>query len=128
VVYLLEDFVEVIMRMMVLLFWTTYNRCSGHLMLLLEILPQVMARKPLIMVLRVSMLLNRCRRTVGTAVTLMESMMAEVAHLSLVEQHIMAAIKNSIDIESIRCTGASLHHQEIVGDIVRCLSRVYIPW
>jgi hypothetical protein len=35
--------------------------------------------------------------TVGTAVTLMECMMAEVAHLNLVEQHITAAIKNSID-------------------------------
>jgi hypothetical protein len=35
--------------------------------------------------------------TVVTAVTLMKSMMAEVAHLSSVEQHITAAIKNSID-------------------------------
>jgi hypothetical protein len=34
--------------------------------------------------------------TVGTTVILMESVMAEVAHLSSVEQHITAAIKNSI--------------------------------
>jgi hypothetical protein len=40
--------------------------------------------------------------TVGTAVTLMESMMAEVAHLSPVEQHITAAIKSTIDFEWIR--------------------------
>jgi hypothetical protein len=49
--------------------------------------------------------------TVGTAVTLMESMLAEAAHLNSVEQHITAAIKNSIDIEWIRCTGCLLHHQ-----------------
>jgi hypothetical protein len=35
--------------------------------------------------------------TVGTAVNLMECMMAEVAHLNSVGQHITAAIKNSID-------------------------------
>jgi hypothetical protein len=62
-VSLLEVFVKLIVRMMVLLFWITYNRCSGHLMLLPEILAQVMARKPLMMVLRVSMLLNRYRKT-----------------------------------------------------------------
>jgi hypothetical protein len=45
---------------------------------------------------------------VGTAVTLMESMMAEVAHLNSVEQHITAAIKSTIDVEWIRCTGCSL--------------------
>jgi bisphosphoglycerate-independent phosphoglycerate mutase (AlkP superfamily) len=39
--------------------------------------------------------------TVGTAVTLMESMMAEVAHLNSVEQHITPAIKDSIDFEWI---------------------------
>jgi hypothetical protein len=41
--------------------------------------------------------------TVGAAVTLMESMMAEVAHLNSVEQHITATINNSIDFEWIRC-------------------------
>jgi hypothetical protein len=37
--------------------------------------------------------------TVRAAVTLMESMMAEVAHLHSVEQLITAAIKNGIDFE-----------------------------
>jgi hypothetical protein len=36
---------------------------SGHLMLLHEILPQVMARKPLMIFLRVSLLLSKDRRT-----------------------------------------------------------------
>jgi hypothetical protein len=45
------------------------------------------------------------------AATLIESVMAEVAHLNSVEQHITAAIKNSIDLELIRYTGCSLHHQ-----------------
>jgi hypothetical protein len=53
---------------------------------------------------------QQCGSSVGAAVTLLESMMAEVAHLNSVEQHITAAIKNSIDVERIRCTGCSLHH------------------
>jgi hypothetical protein len=40
---------------------------------------------------------EKLAETVGAAVTLMENMMAEVAHLNSVEQHITAAIKNSID-------------------------------
>jgi hypothetical protein len=48
---------------------------------------------------------------VGTAVTVIESMIVEVAHLNAVEQHITAAIRNSIDFEWIRCTDCSLHHQ-----------------
>jgi hypothetical protein len=66
--------------------------------------------------------------TVGAAVTLMESMMTDVAHLNSVEQHITAAIKNSIDFEWIRCTGCSLHHQQIIHGIVRGLMRIYISW
>jgi hypothetical protein len=41
----------------------------------------------------------------------MKSVMAEVAQLDLVEQHITAAIKNSIESEWISCTGSSLCHQ-----------------
>jgi hypothetical protein len=65
--------------------------------------------------------------TVGAAVTLMESMMTEVAHLNSVAQHITAANKNSIDFEWIRCTGCSLHHQQIIDGIMRGLTRIYIP-
>jgi hypothetical protein len=61
--------------------------------------------------------------TVGVAVTLMESMMAEVAHFNSVEQHITAAIKNSIDFEWIRYTGCSLHHEQIVNVIVSGIMR-----
>jgi hypothetical protein len=39
--------------MMMLLFWITYNRCSGYLTLLHEILPQVMARKSLMLFLSI---------------------------------------------------------------------------
>jgi hypothetical protein len=42
---------------------------------------------------------EKLSETVGATVTLMESMMAEVAHLNSVEQHITAAMKNSIDFE-----------------------------
>jgi hypothetical protein len=53
--------------------------------------------------------------------------MTEVAHLNSVKQHITAAIKNSNDFEWIRCTGCSLHHQQIIDGIVRDLMRFYIP-
>ncbi|PNF39900.1 hypothetical protein B7P43_G00921 [Cryptotermes secundus] len=43
-------------------------------------------------------------------------------------QHITAAVKSTIDLEWIRCTGCSLHYQGIVDGIVRCLTRIYIPW
>jgi hypothetical protein len=59
----LEVCVKVTVRMMALLSWITYNRFSGHLMLLRETLPQVMARKPLTLLLRVSMLPSKYRRT-----------------------------------------------------------------
>jgi hypothetical protein len=52
--------------------------------------------------------------TVGTAVTLMECMMAEVAHFSSVEQHITAAIKNSIDFEWMWCKRANRLKSETV--------------
>jgi hypothetical protein len=46
---------------------------------------------------------------VGTSVTLLESIMAGVAHLNSVEKHITAAIKNRTDFEWIGCTGCSVH-------------------
>jgi hypothetical protein len=54
--------------------------------------------------------------------------MAEVVHLSSMEQRITAVIKNSIDFKWIRCTGCSLHHQRIVDGIATDPSRIYIPW
>jgi hypothetical protein len=47
---------------------------------------------------------------VGIYVTLMESMMAEVAVLNSVEQHITAVIENSVYFEWIRYAGCSPHH------------------
>ncbi|XP_023725955.1 ATP-dependent RNA helicase DBP2-like [Cryptotermes secundus] len=66
--------------------------------------------------------------TVGTAVTLMECIVAKVGHFNSVEQHITTAIKSTIDFKWIRCTGCSLHYQRIVDGIVRCLTTIYIPW
>jgi hypothetical protein len=61
--------------------------------------------------------------TVGTSITLLETMMAEVAHFSSAEQHITTAIKNDVDFDWIRSTGCSLHH-----GIVRGITRISIPW
>jgi hypothetical protein len=57
---LTEVSVELIVRMMVLLFWKTYNRCSWHLILLNETPLKVMAREPVVF-LRVSTLLSKYR-------------------------------------------------------------------
>jgi hypothetical protein len=62
--------------------------------------------------------------TVNTAVTLMQSIMADS---NSVEQHIKSAIKNSIDFEWSRCIICSLHHKQIIGGIVRGLTRISIP-
>jgi hypothetical protein len=43
--------------------------------------------------------LEKLLETVDISVTLMESLMAEVAHLNLVERHITPAIKISIDFK-----------------------------
>jgi hypothetical protein len=66
--------------------------------------------------------------TVGAAVTLMKSTMTEVANLNSVEHHITAAIKNSIDFEWIRCSGCSIHHQQLIDGLMRGLVRIYILW
>jgi hypothetical protein len=65
---------------------------------------------------------EKFKETVGSA---MESMVAEVAHLNSVEQHITAAIKNSTDFEWIRCTDCSLYHQQIIHGIVRSHENLY---
>jgi hypothetical protein len=63
--------------------------------------------------------------TVDTSVTLMKSMMAEVAHLNLMEQNITAAFKNIIYFEWIGSTDRLLH-QQIVDGIARGVTGVYI--
>jgi hypothetical protein len=55
-------------------------------------------------------------------------MMAEVARLNSVEQHITAAIKNSVDFDWIKSTSCSFHHQRLLDGIVRAITRISIPW
>ena len=66
--------------------------------------------------------------TVGTAVTVLEDMISEVAHLDTVESCITNAIKESVNFEWIRLTGCPLHHQRIEDEIVRSVTRISIPW
>jgi hypothetical protein len=65
---------------------------------------------------------------VGTAVTVLEGMMLEVAHLDTVESHITDAIKNSVNFEWIRLIGCSLHYQRTEDEIVRGVTRISISW
>jgi hypothetical protein len=55
-------------------------------------------------------------------------MMADIAHAHSVEEKITAAIENTVDFGWIRSSGCSLHHQEIVDGIARCVTRISIPW
>jgi hypothetical protein len=51
--------------------------------------------------------------SVGTAVTILEGMISEVAHLQIVELRITDAIKTSVSFNCIRLTGCSLYYQRI---------------
>ena len=66
--------------------------------------------------------------TVGTAVTVLEDMISEVAHLYTVESCITGAIKESVNFHWIKLTGCPLHHQRIEDAIVRSVTRISIPW
>jgi hypothetical protein len=66
--------------------------------------------------------------TVGTAVTNLEDMLSEVAHLHAVEASITNAIKKSVNFNCIRLTGFSVHHQMIEDEIVKIVTRISISW
>jgi len=71
---------------------------------------------------------ERLVETVNASVTVLEGMMAEVAHTYSVEEKITAAIKTTVDFGWIESSGSSLHHQEIVDGIARSVTRISIPW
>ena len=60
--------------------------------------------------------------------TVLDGMMAYVAHTLSVEEKITAAIKNVIDFGWIQFSGCSLHHQEIVYGIAWNVTRISVPW
>jgi hypothetical protein len=66
--------------------------------------------------------------TVGSAVTVLESMISDVAHFKSVELHVANAIKKSVDFDWIRLTGCSVHYQVIEDGIVTDVTRITIPW
>ena len=66
--------------------------------------------------------------SVGSAVTVLEGMISEVAHLQTVELRITDAIKESVNFNWIRLTGCSLHYQRIEDEIVRSVISISIPW
>ena len=71
---------------------------------------------------------ERLVETVCASVTVLEGMMAEVAHTYSVEEKITAAIKNTVDFGWIQSSGCSLHHQEIADGIAQSICRISIPW
>ena len=71
---------------------------------------------------------ERLVETVSESVTLLEGMMAAVAHTFSVEEKITAAIKNTVDFGWIQSSGCSLHHQEIVDGIPQSVTRISILW
>jgi hypothetical protein len=70
---------------------------------------------------------ERLVETVSASVTILDGMMAEVAHTYSVEEKITAAIKNTVDFEWIQSSGCSLQHQEIVDGIVQSVTRISVP-
>jgi hypothetical protein len=70
---------------------------------------------------------ERLVETVSASVTVLNGMMAEVAHTYSFEEKITAAIKNIVDFGWIQSSGCSLHQHEIDGN-ARNVTRIYIPW
>jgi hypothetical protein len=66
--------------------------------------------------------------TVGSAVTVMESVMSEVGHFNSIELHLANSIRTSVDFDWIRLTGCSLHYQGLEEGIVTGVTRILIPW
>ena len=66
--------------------------------------------------------------TVGTAVTILEVMISEVAHLDTVKCCITSVLKESVSFDWIRLTSCPLQHQRIEDEIVRSVTRTSIPW
>jgi hypothetical protein len=64
---------------------------------------------------------------VGTIVTLLENVMADLAHFISVQQHITAAIKTSVYFDWIKSTGFSVHYQELVDGIASSVARISMP-
>ena len=71
---------------------------------------------------------ERLVETVSASVTLLECMMAEVAHTYSVGEKSTAAIKNTVDCGWIQSSDCSLHHQVVVDGIARSVTRIFIPW
>jgi len=65
--------------------------------------------------------------TVSTSVTVLDGMMADVAHTHSVEEEITAAIKNTIDFGWIQSSGCLLHHQEMVDGNAWSVTRISVP-
>jgi hypothetical protein len=70
---------------------------------------------------------KRLVETVSASVTVLEDMMAKVAHTDSVEEKITGEIKKTVDFGWIQSDCCSLHHQEIVNGIVRSVTRISTP-
>jgi hypothetical protein len=66
--------------------------------------------------------------TVNASITVLDGIMADVAHAHSVEEKITAAIKNTVDFLCTQSSGYLLHHQEIVDVIAQNVTRIAIPW
>ena len=71
---------------------------------------------------------ERLVETVSAPVTVLDGMMAHVAHTHSVEEQITAAIKNIVDFGWIQSSGCSLHHHEILDGTAQSVTRISIPW
>ena len=66
--------------------------------------------------------------TAGASVSVLESKMAQVAHMGSVEENMTVVFKETIDFGWIGSSGCLLHSQEIVDGIVRGVIGIAIAW
>jgi hypothetical protein len=66
--------------------------------------------------------------TVGISVTVLENIMADVAHLGSVKESITGAIENSGDFNWIRFNSCSVQYRVVVDGIVSGITMIFVPW
>jgi hypothetical protein len=71
---------------------------------------------------------ERLVEMVNSSVTVLDGMMAEIAHLYSLEKKITAATKSTVDFKWIWSSVCLLHHQEMVDVVMRIVARISIPW
>jgi len=71
---------------------------------------------------------ERLVEIVITSITVLDGVMADVAHTQSVKEKITGANKNIVDFGWIHSSGCLIDHQQTVGGIARSVTRIPVSW